>query len=33
MPLRYPNGPEVMELLAEGIRKVMGQVEQLQAVA
>jgi hypothetical protein len=30
-PLRYPNGPESMELIAEAIHKVMGNVQQLAA--
>jgi perosamine synthetase len=29
MTLRYPNGPEVMEMIADGVRKVMEQVDQL----
>jgi hypothetical protein len=29
MTLRYPNGPEVMEMIADGVRKVMEQVDRL----
>lgn len=31
-PLRYPNGPESMELIAEAIHKVMANVQQLEMV-
>jgi hypothetical protein len=31
-PLRYPNGPETVELMAEAIWKVMGQLEQLESL-
>ena len=33
MTLRYPNGPEIMEMIADGVRKVMAQVDQLETLA